>query len=208
MFNTPNGIAVVDVAKIGTARRMPRDRRAAAAADISRGARREIYFTADAAGGRGGAGAISAVNVDTRQIRDVPHARGLINADETLSVVKNANAADPDGQYPRPPARAAVPQLQRMFPGKRMEDLTPDQQYSVTKEDGLAPRALNPGLQSFVFTDLKTGASRETGFPVRRPESHAVQSGRSRTCCSIATKARGTSWIGPGRSAPTAARCG
>jgi uncharacterized membrane protein len=34
----------------------------------------------------------------------------------------------------------------------------------VKKEDGLAARALNPGLQSFVFTDLKTGESRETGF--------------------------------------------
>ena len=31
-----------------------------------------------------------------------------------------------------------------MFPGKRMEDLTPDQQYSVTKEDGLARRAAQP----------------------------------------------------------------
>jgi hypothetical protein len=39
-----------------------------------------------------------------------------------------------------------MPQLQRMFPGKRMEDLTADQQYSVKKEDQLAPRALNPGL--------------------------------------------------------------
>jgi oligogalacturonide lyase len=105
-----------------------------------------------------------AVDVDTRQTRAVPNARGLINADETLSVVKNANATDPDGKHPRPATRAAVPQLQRMFPGKKMEDLTPDQQYSVTKEDGLAPRALNPSLQSFVFTNLKTGESRETGF--------------------------------------------
>ena len=60
-------------------------------------------------------------------------------------------------QIPAPAGAAIVPQLQRMFPGKRMEDLTPDQQYSVKKEDGLAPRALNPGLQSFVFTNLKTG---------------------------------------------------
>ena len=107
---------------------------------------------------------MKAVNVDTRQIRDVVHARGLVNADESLSVVKNANAADPGGKYPRPPVRVAVPQLQRMFPGKKMEDLTPDQRYSVKKEDGLAGRALNPGLQSFVFTDLKTGGSREAGF--------------------------------------------
>jgi len=107
---------------------------------------------------------VKAVNVDTKQVRDVLHARGLVNADETLSVVKNANAADPEGKYPRPAVRAAIPQLQRMFPGKRMEDLTPDQQYSVTKEDGLAGRALNPSLQAFVFTHLKTGGARETGF--------------------------------------------
>jgi oligogalacturonide lyase len=102
--------------------------------------------------------------VDTKAARDVPHARGLINADETLSVVKNANATDPDGTHPRPPARTLVPQLQRMFPGKKMEDLTPDQQFSVTKEDGLARRAVNPSLQSFVFTNLRTGSSTETGF--------------------------------------------
>jgi oligogalacturonide lyase len=162
LFNTPNGIAVVDVAKIGTDGGKP--------AIVTTGARgayfarraREIYFSA--AGSAGGRGAVMAVNVDTRRAREVRHARGLVNADESLSVVKNPNAADPDGKYPRPPARAAVPQLQRMFPGKRMEDLTPDQQYSVAKEDGLAGRALNPGLQSLVFTDLKTGGTRETGF--------------------------------------------
>jgi hypothetical protein len=44
-----------------------------------------------------------------------------------------------------------------MFPGKNMNALTPDQQFSVTKEDGLAARALNPTLQSFVFTNLGRG---------------------------------------------------
>ena len=105
-----------------------------------------------------------AVNADTGAAREVPRARGLINADATLSVIKNGRAVDREGKYPAPPSRAAVPQLQRMFPGKRLEDLTPDQQYSVAKEDQLAPRALNPGLQSFVFTRLATGDSYETGF--------------------------------------------
>jgi oligogalacturonide lyase len=123
---------------------------------------REIYYTA---GGAGGAPSrILAINVDTRQTREVPHARGLINADETLSVVKNANASDPNGKYPRPAPRPVVPQLQRMFPGKTMAELTPDQQYAVTKEDGLAGRALNPSLQSFLVTTLATGDVRETGF--------------------------------------------
>ena len=161
MFNTPNGIAVVDVAKIGSADAKPEIVARGRGGSFARRGR-EIYFTPSSSGR--GAAPISAVNVDTKTIREVSHSRGLINSDESLSVVKNANAADPEGKYPRPPARAAVPQLQRMFPGKKMEDLTPDQQYSVKKEDGLAPRALNPGLQSFLFTDLKTGAVSETGF--------------------------------------------
>ena len=42
--------------------------------------------------------------IDTKRTREVAHARGLINADETLSVVKNAKAVDVDGtKYPRPP---------------------------------------------------------------------------------------------------------
>ena len=156
MFNTPNGIAVVDVAAIGTAAKVeivaPRARGGYFARHT-----REIYY-----GGNGGT--IAAVHVDTKRTREVAYARGLVNADETLSVVKNASAIDPDGTHPRPATRVAVPQLQRMFPGKRVDDLTPDQRYSVAKEDGLAARALNPTLQSFVFTDLTTGRSRETGF--------------------------------------------
>jgi oligogalacturonide lyase len=163
MFSTPNGVAVVNVATIGAGAK-PQIVTSAARGGYFARRTREIYFSdADPAGGRGG-GRVMAVNVDTRQARAVPNARGLINADESLSVIKNANAADPAGRYPRPATRAAVPQLLRMFPGKKMEDLTPDQQYSVTKEDGLAARALNPSLQSFVFTNLKTGESRETGF--------------------------------------------
>ena len=157
MVNTPNGIAVIDVAAIG---------KKAAALDIVAGGARNGYFarrTREIYFGTGASETVTAVNIDTKQTRTVPHARGLINADETLSVVKNAAAVDPDGTHPKPPTRKAVPQLQRMFPGKRMEDLTADQQYSVKKEDGLAPRALNPSLQSFVFTNLKNSETRETG---------------------------------------------
>jgi oligogalacturonide lyase len=158
MFNTPNGIAIVDVAKIGAGGRpfeivAPRARGGYFARRT-----REIYYNGS------GSGTITAVDIDTKRTREIPYARGIINADETVSVVRNGNAVDPDGKYPRPPTRALVPQLQRMFPGMKMEELTPDQQFSVTKEDGLAARALNPGLQSFVFTNLKTGTSRETGF--------------------------------------------
>src|SRR5262245_35629773 len=158
MVNTPNGVAIMDVAAIG--------KKDAALAIVAAGARggyfarrtREIYYNTI------GSETVTSVNVDTKQTRTVANARGLINADETLSVVKNAAAVDPDGTHPKPPLRKAVSQLERMFPGKRMDDLTPDQQYSVRKEDGLAPRALNPSLQSFVFANLKTGQSREVGY--------------------------------------------
>ena len=166
MFQTPKGIAVIDVARIGNA-----EARSEIVAPEARGgyfARRgrDIYLSGRAGnsgGGRDG-GLVMAVNVDTRAIREVKNGRGLINADETLSVIKKAPAIDRDGKYPPPPPGAVVPQLQRMFPGRRMEDLTPDQQYAVKKEDQLAPRALNPGLQSFIFTKLGSGESYETGF--------------------------------------------
>jgi oligogalacturonide lyase len=158
MLNTPGGIAIVDVAKIGTDGAKLRLVASAGRGGYFARRTREIYYTGT------GNRTIAAVNVDTKETRELPHARGIVNADETLSVVKNANALDPDGKYPRPPTRIAVPQLQRMFPGKTIDDLTADQRYSVTKEDGLAARALNPSLQSFVFTNLKTGESRETGF--------------------------------------------
>jgi len=159
MFNTPDGIAILEVAKIGAGGATPEIVVPAAARGGYFARRtREVYYT-----GRDST-AVMAVDIDTRKTREVAHARGLSNADETLSVVKNGKAIDPDGTHPRPPTRPVVPQLQRMFPGKRMEDLTPDQQYSVKKEDGLAARALNPSLQSFVFTNLRTGESRETGF--------------------------------------------
>ena len=102
MFNTPDGIAVIDVAKIGSADVKPEIVARGRGGYFARRSR-EIYFTSSS-GGRG-ASPISAVNVDTKMIRDV-RARGLLNSDESLSVVKNANAADPEGKYPKPPARA------------------------------------------------------------------------------------------------------
>jgi oligogalacturonide lyase len=164
IFGTPNGIAVVDVAKIGSAdlnpeivvQREPAQRHGAYFARRSR----DVYFSEYVPFRV----TIKAVHIDSKRVREVPFARGLINADESFSVMNNSSAVDPEGKYPKPPVRVAMPQLQRMFPGKRMEDLTPDQQYAVKKEDGLAPRALNPGLQSFIFTDIKAGASRESGF--------------------------------------------
>src|SRR5882762_6600886 len=73
MFSTPNGIAIVDVAKIGTAGarlELVTSRPQARGAYFARRTR-EIYYNS------GSGGALTAVNIDTRQTRDVPNARGL-----------------------------------------------------------------------------------------------------------------------------------
>lgn len=111
-----------------------------------------------------GGGEVYAYNFDTKEIRRVPNAsRTLINSDETFTMTKIIGE-DPTGKVKAPPHREPLPQLQRMFPGKKMEDLTKDQQYSVTKEDGLARRAVNPTSQAIVFTNLKTGKSETVGY--------------------------------------------
>src|SRR5262245_56813410 len=120
MFTTPRGMAVVDVAKIGQSDLVPELVTATRGGYFARRSR-EIYYSAAAPGAARGGGAIMAVNVDTKKTREVKFARGLVNADETLSLVKNGNAIDTDGKYPKPPVRQVVPQLQRMFPGKRMD---------------------------------------------------------------------------------------
>jgi oligogalacturonide lyase len=51
-----------------------------------------------------------------------------------------------------------------MFPGKTLAELTPEQQYAVTKEETLARRALNPEPMAFVFTNLKTGQPDTVGY--------------------------------------------
>ena len=76
-----------------------------------------------------GAGRIFAVNVDTRAQRPVPNAIStIINCDETFTftLLRGDAAIDPSGKTQPPATRPYVPQLQRMFPGKKLEDLTPD----------------------------------------------------------------------------------
>jgi oligogalacturonide lyase len=118
--------------------------------------------------GRGGfGGPVYAINVDTKQERLVTNAVStVINCDETFGfiVLRGDAAIDPTGKTPHPAARPYVPQLQRMFPGKKLEDLTPDQQYSVQKEDNLARGTLNPPPAAYTFINLKTGERKTGGY--------------------------------------------
>jgi oligogalacturonide lyase len=165
VFSSPSGIMLLDVTMLGKSPPKPElVVPGAGGADAARRTR-EIYFTRRVPGaGRGVGGQVFAYDVDTKAVRPVPNAtRTLINADETFTVAAIA-AEDPTGKTPRPPRREARPQLQRMFPGKTMAELTPEQQYAVTKEDGLARRALNPEPMAFVFTNLKTAKADTVGY--------------------------------------------
>lgn len=117
-------------------------------------------------GSRGGSGGgeVFAYHIETQATRKVPHAsRTLINCDETLTLA-TITAEDPSGQTPKPALRDPLPQLARMFPGKQLAELTPEQQYAVNKEEGLARRALNPPSMAFTFTQLKTGEAKTVGY--------------------------------------------
>ena len=180
VFSSPSGIMMIDLARLGSEPPTPELIVPNGGGTYMARHTREVYFTRGgqrrtAAPGvsTGAAPAtipapttpeVYAYNYDTRQTRRVPNAtRTLINADETLTVTA-INAADPSGNTPRPPAREARPQLERMFPGKRLDELTPQQQYAVTKEEGLARRALNPDAMAFVFTNVKTGEAHTVGY--------------------------------------------
>lgn len=120
---------------------------------------------AAARGGRGGfGGEVFAYNVDTKKVRRVPNAtRTLINCDETFTVA-TVTQEDPTGKTPKPAERPIVPQLGRMFPGKTMDELTPEQRYAVQKEDQLSRRVFNPASQAFIFTNLQTGEKQTVGY--------------------------------------------
>jgi oligogalacturonide lyase len=166
VFSSPSGIMLIDVTTLGTAPPKPELIVPSAAGAYAARRTREVYFTRRTPGAPRGAGGgqVFAYDVDSKVIRAVPNAtRTLINADETFTVAPIV-AEDPTGKTPPPPRREARPQLERMFPGKTMAELTPEQQYAVTKEDGLARRALNPEPMAFVFTNLKTAKADTVGY--------------------------------------------
>jgi len=169
VFSSPSGIMLLDLKTLG--KEPPKPELVVPSAGGAYMARRthEIYFTRG--GVRGGGRAtgpagheVFAYDYVTKQTRSIPHAtRTLINADETMTVTA-INAEDPSGRTAKPAPREPRPQLARMFPGKRLDELTPEQQYAVTKEETLARRALNPSSMAFVFTNLKTGEADTLGY--------------------------------------------
>jgi hypothetical protein len=146
IFNTPSGVAVVDITQLGIAPVKMEIVTQGGGAIMARRSR-EVYVTrggragsttqpeAQAAiattgrgfgggfGGRGGP--VYAFNVDTKAARLIPNAVStLISCDESFNFIVDRGAVDPTGNTPRPATRPYVPQLQRMFPGK--DDGRPD----------------------------------------------------------------------------------
>jgi oligogalacturonide lyase len=190
IFNTPSGVAVVDITHLGDVPPQMEIVTQGGGAIMARRSR-EVYVsggragsttqteaqpavssTTQPAGGRGfgggfgrGGGPIFAVNVDTKARRVIPNAPStIINCDETFGFIVDRGAIDPTGQTPRPATRPVVPQITRMFPGKTMADLRPEQQYAVQKEDNLARRAINPMPAAYTFINLKTGERTTGGY--------------------------------------------
>jgi oligogalacturonide lyase len=186
IFNTPSGVGVVDITHLGTEPPQMKIVVQGNGAIMARQSR-EVYVTIGGrgrgAGGGGGApttqpvagggrrgfggggrgGPVYAVNVDTGARRIIPNAPStIINCDETYGFIVDNGAIDPTGKTPRPATRPYVSQLNRMFPGKTLADLTTFQQYAVNKEEGLARRTLNPSPAAYTFVNLKTG-ERVTG---------------------------------------------
>jgi oligogalacturonide lyase len=115
--------------------------------------------------GRDRGGPVYAVNVDTKAERLIPHAVSTtISCDESWNFLVARDAIDPTGQTPPPPKRPYISQLQRMFPGQQLSDLTPEQRYAVQKEEGLARRTLSPPPAAYTFINLRTGERRTTGY--------------------------------------------
>src|SRR5205823_1034021 len=143
IFNTRGGIAAVDLTTLGV--QPPKVELVAPGATAIATARRtrEVYHA------RGGT--LYATHLDTRVTREVAKVAGggiAINADETI-VAGTVRATDPSGQTPRPAPRPLLPQRERMFPGR--QQLTPEEEASAKKEDGLARRLANPNPSALTF---------------------------------------------------------
>src|SRR5262249_38353485 len=161
VFDTRAGIAAVDLTALGKQPSKPELVVPGARALATARRTREVYFLRDVA--------LHAAHLDTKAVREVVKISGrgniAVNADEKI-VVRAIPASDPTGNTPRPQPRKILPQRERMF-GEKLKlniPLSPQEEASARKEDGLSRRLTNPTSMAFVFTDIKTGESRTVGY--------------------------------------------
>jgi oligogalacturonide lyase len=114
-------------------------------------------------------GAVLAADLTTKKTREIvklPVRNGrplpvtCVNADATLFAGTIRDIEDPSGATPKPPALELKPQMERMFPGKKPEDLTPEQRSAAQKEDRLSRQLLNPAPMAIFTLNAKTGEMR------------------------------------------------
>jgi oligogalacturonide lyase len=158
IFDTPDGIAAVDLTKLGvTALDVDMVAPGFKAIAVARQTP-EVYFPR--------AGALWAADVYSHATRQLLPARILaVNCDGTIAV-RVVNATDPTGQVQPPPPRTFLSQRDRMFGDKLKAKmpLTPEEEASARREDQLARELVAPTCQAFVFTDLKAGQSTTNGY--------------------------------------------
>jgi oligogalacturonide lyase len=160
IFDTPDGIAAVDITRLGVEPPkvdvvVPGVR---GALMVSRKAP-EVYFPRS--------GMLCAANLETRAVREIIRVRqgAIISCDESW-VVSAMNATDSSGKVQPPAPRTIPPQRERMFADKIKAGVAPtrEEEQSARKEDGLSSRLANPTSMAFVFTNVKTGESKTNGY--------------------------------------------
>jgi oligogalacturonide lyase len=158
VFDTPDGIAAVNLAQLGvTALAVNMIAPGVKAIAVARQSP-EVYFTRS--------GTLWAADVYTHAAREILPARATaVNCDGTIAA-RVINATDPTGRVQPPPPRTLLPQRERLFGDKIKAGiaLTADEEAVARKEDLLSRDLAAPSCQAFVFTDLKTGNSVTMGY--------------------------------------------
>ena len=161
IFNTPNGIASVDIAKIGARGNASRSWRADGAGTSRGGAAR--FISPAAANGLGAS--ISAVNVDTRAVRA---ARARARTGQCRREPLGRQECQRDRRRRKIPAAAGP---RRGAPAAAdvsgQEDGRSHARSAILGDQGRRARGRARSiqeLQSFMFTDLKTGDRTKPDF--------------------------------------------
>jgi oligogalacturonide lyase len=158
VFDTPDGIAAVDLTRLGNSA-LAVDMVAPGFKALAVGRQSpDVYFPR--------AGALWAADVYTHAARQLlPSRATAVNCDGSIAV-QVINATDPSGRVQPPPPRVLMPQRERMFGDKIKAKiaLTPEEEAAARREDQLSRDLAAPACQAFVFTDLKTGISTTNGY--------------------------------------------